>query len=706
MKNKVNNSKNLQRRQATIDDNGSQSSDSSSEDISPSQALSQAHNPRPSLPTATSRPSTGEVASNQPPQVISGVTANNNASYRAVLLQTLGINTNSHTPPSSQIHLATTNLLRSSTTPSAVTSTTPPAVTSTTPPTQHAPTATNSTTSAATTTPGGNSNAVGRRGRGNVPSTPSISNRRAESTPAASTISATTVSPPLLQLDIVSFLTHLRAKGSTLLHQNRKIISTTTKALFNISTAVLSNPSDIQQWRKLFSIIPIVFSTQDKVQVLDFLTKVLNNQWEEITLAYVENIINSRKAISGNRAGRRRSNQDVSSDTKMYRRAEKFLKAGRLGKALQVMERSLDETTLVDSTAENIISLLQSKHPQPIPQYIPNNTAIQFVERLSPPQPDDEDDDSYQRLIMSGPDFHELVMSSKKLISPGLDGIRADHLKVLLGYRDHQSKLQEELATNFATICNFLLLGDPRIPTEVSQALSSTLLVALTKSSTDVRPIGMGMLFRKYASFHLLNRVKVESLDSYFSKGFQFALHPAGLEEVIHNIEAARSYFPHYDVFNIDATNAFNSSNRLLGLYNIAKEFPIAIPLLRTMYMKPSKGYYFHSSAELGSMTHTVIPSCEGFHQGDVLGTWAYIMSLQPLLISLDEHLKSFVEENLDRIEAPILQKDGRELISLFFVDDGNLVGPHCLMVEAIKYLQERDLVLDTSSIPTKANTF
>jgi hypothetical protein len=42
----------------------------------------------------------------------------------------------------------------------------------------------------------------------------------------------------------------------------------------------------------------------------------------------------------------------------------------------------------------------------------------------------------------------------------------------------------------------------------------------------------------------------------------------------------------------IDADNAFNRSNRILGLQEVMKHFPSAFPFIRSMYLCRSNGWY------------------------------------------------------------------------------------------------------------------
>ena len=65
--------------------------------------------------------------------------------------------------------------------------------------------------------------------------------------------------------------------------------------------------------------------------------------------------------------------------------------------------------------------------------------------------------------------------------------------------------------------------------------------------------------------------------------------------------------------------------------------------------------------------------SAEGAHQGDVLGTWLFIMALQPFLLNLQK----------------ILEESGGNGLIRFYVDDGNIAADFETMTKLLKYVIE-----------------
>jgi len=119
-----------------------------------------------------------------------------------------------------------------------------------------------------------------------------------------------------------------------------------------------------------------------------------------------------------------------------------------------------------------------------------------------------------------------------------------------------------------------------------------------------------------------------------------------------------------------DAINAFNISQKLRALFETAQKTPAAFPLLRLMYLGDSTGFLLGMEGGIQEVL-----SREGFHQGDVLGTWGFAMSIQPLLRALRQHLADNGFWNVSLIR--------------FFVDDGNFAAPPEAMLLIMKFLFE-----------------
>jgi hypothetical protein len=99
------------------------------------------------------------------------------------------------------------------------------------------------------------------------------------------------------------------------------------------------------------------------------------------------------------------------------------------------------------------------------------------------------------------------------------------------------------------------------------------------------------------------------------------------MEGIIHSKALTFDEFPNHDIFTADGDNALNLVNRLTGLMEIRDHNPKAFAMTKNMYLHPSRDWYFGMSDEIRD-----VGCANGFHQGDVMATFGYVMTIQPLL--------------------------------------------------------------------------
>ena len=128
-------------------------------------------------------------------------------------------------------------------------------------------------------------------------------------------------------------------------------------------------------------------------------------------------------------------------------------------------------------------------------------------------------------------------------------------------------------------------------------------------------------------------------------------MHGTRNREDYHFTRQSLELHPDRDHFFMDAENAFNQVSRWKA--RIKEHFPFIIPLLSKIYGEDSNGWFFGHNCE-ETRTTTGIPSLEGVHQGDVLGSWIHCMTTLP-----------FVQE--------LAKLVGEVGSSKFFIDDGSL---------------------------------
>jgi hypothetical protein len=195
----------------------------------------------------------------------------------------------------------------------------------------------------------------------------------------------------------------------------------------------------------------------------------------------------------------------------------------------------------------------------------------------------------------------------------GLDGLRPQHLKDLIGGRTGAAvdRLVSRL-TEFANIC---LLG--RIPASVQSVFCGASLCALSKKSGGICPIAVGFVLRRLiakCACRSVNR-KMVSHFSHTQLGFGT---PRAAEAVAH---AARCYISRLRdgqaMLKLDFTNAFNSLYRDLILQTVLDELPELYPFI----------YMCYANASVLQFGDEVFASCEGAQQGDPLGPLLFCLA-------------------------------------------------------------------------------
>ena len=102
------------------------------------------------------------------------------------------------------------------------------------------------------------------------------------------------------------------------------------------------------------------------------------------------------------------------------------------------------------------------------------------------------------------------------------------------------------------------------------------------------------------------------------------------MEEIIHMFAETMERDPTLDVFCADGDNAFNAANRIRGLGEVKDNFPAALAYAKDMYLEESTAWYH-------GLPDNIKPVfCRnGYHQGHVLASWLYVMTIQPLLVHI-----------------------------------------------------------------------
>ena len=259
---------------------------------------------------------------------------------------------------------------------------------------------------------------------------------------------------------------------------------------------------------------------------------------------------------------------------------------------------------------------------------------------------------------------------------PGLSGLSFSSLRILF---QHDDALSQHL-TNF---CNRVLAGNTK---PVSRnLLSAGRAVLLPKATGGVRPIVVGECITRLVSYMALKEAMPQLLPHLLPQQLGCGL-PSGTDTVTTTVQATLDLHPDWTAISLDVRNAFNSFDRNTTWEPVQRITPELLPLYAYLYGKPSEQIFADTDGTARS-----IPSAAGSRQGCVFGTFAYAMSLQPIL-------EAVKEEHLAETEGAIL---------LAYVDDAIIVAPPKQAVAAMRTYSTKLYTHNLSSLrPDKCKAF
>ena len=426
-------------------------------------------------------------------------------------------------------------------------------------------------------------------------------------------------------------------------------------------------------WKKVLLLPAILFSSSDRKDLASRIDLLLQDQWDTFTLSLLRGknlpITPRDKVFEASSHGE----LPAAEWTKEHLRARACIEARELGKAMSIINaRPTPHTSL---SPDEKIQVLQSKHPPALEFRTTgfSQDTIDYIENC------EVDADTIISATM--PEVRDIIRKARKMIAHGADMLRYEHLKQLVGEMEEPKPAETEFCDLLCDLINTLLAGE--VPTAVLPAFRDNHLLGIPKSDHDLRPIGMGSVYRKIAASIGFKRAAAEFNTKHFNTK-QLALTQGGCEQIVHAFQVHMDDHPDHDLFCIDADNAFNSANRYMTLLETLQNFAGLYPFMRDMYKDPSNGFVFGHPSRI-----TSVISEEGLHQGDVLGTWGYIMAIQPMLEDLHTQLRSKFG---DEVEALVK----------FYVDDGNIAAPHHVMLFILDFLRAEGPKYGYKIKPTK----
>ncbi|KAL1448357.1 hypothetical protein WDU94_014016 [Cyamophila willieti] len=285
---------------------------------------------------------------------------------------------------------------------------------------------------------------------------------------------------------------------------------------------------------------------------------------------------------------------------------------------------------------QETLEALKTKHPTP-------SRELDF-----PCPPDDQ---LFSSILVTEPIVLKAINGFPAGSSPGLDGLRPQHLK------DIVSKSAGEAGTRALTaitkLCNFLLSGS--LPQELCPILYGASLCALKKKDGGLRPIAVGNTFRRLTAKLGCSKLRPALSDCLLPHQLGVSA-KMGCEAAIHSVRTYLSNPANMSkvLLKIDFKNAFNSVERDVLLMEIKENVPALYPFLYQCYRNPSELVFGKER----------IPSAVGAQQGDPCGPMAFSLAVQPIVKSMKSELNVWYLDDATIADNPsVVLEDLIELI-------------------------------------------
>ena len=417
----------------------------------------------------------------------------------------------------------------------------------------------------------------------------------------------------------------------------KDFVKKTRQVFIDVMSALVDNFDDLLLWKK-FLYLPIFLFQPFHLDHLSCreeyrqrLATISSDNWDSITLSHLK-----RRKVNP----RHRHGQPVNYDA-----VTKLVQRGQYSRAMHLLNRQR-----APDVAPNIVfDRLATKFPQHslstlTPQQLSTLTDFTLLDKT----------------VIEPLQLRRIVQKARSGIKNGMDKLRYEHLQSLVGIKPEPTADELDFCTHLAAICTCIANGDE--PRSVSYFLSDSELIGIPKDANDVRPIGIGSVLRKIVCKHLVQH-NAHAIKQCFPN--QHGMDIGGAERIVHDFNHIHDTHPEWDMFAMDAINAFNSCNRFTGLQHTMINVPGVFKHIFNMYgHNPTHNWFFGKPHGID-----YIEAHDGFTQGDTLATFMYCMSIQPFVDGLSRILTDYSG------------------ICRFYIDDGNICAPHDVMIQALEYI-------------------
>ena len=268
-----------------------------------------------------------------------------------------------------------------------------------------------------------------------------------------------------------------------------------------------------------------------------------------------------------------------------------------------------DVIIMKDGSSTTVRDILLEKHPE---------AASASSDVLLPGEPTDINAVWFDSITAEH--VKSVAMQSEGFTGPS--GLNAScWRRMCSAFKGASSQLCEAMADFTRLLATCVMQPGPLVP------FLACRLIALDKKP-GVRPIGIGEVLRRIVAKSILRVTKDDVMQAggYLQKCSGL---PAGIEAAVHAMQQIYEEATTEAMLLIDASNAFNSSNREVALHNVQRLCPPLSMILRNSYQSPDR-LFVNGGGE--------ITSSEGTAQGDPLSMAFYALATVPLITNLQQH--------------------------------------------------------------------
>ena len=221
---------------------------------------------------------------------------------------------------------------------------------------------------------------------------------------------------------------------------------------------------------------------------------------------------------------------------------------------------------------------------------------------------------------------------ARKGAAPGPSGFTAEVVRVVLDADDSTQA--------FADVAS--LLAQARVPDVIRAALGLGRMVALRKPTGGTRGLVVG---------DFLRRLTARTLAQQFAPSLEAACRPhqyalgnrAGLDALVHNVQARCAQDQALTVVSLDASAAYDGISRQTILHELRHlpEAAALLPFARLWLGRPSSFVW-----QQGPVSRS-ISQAEGVEQGDPLSPALFCLGLRPALQALQQEIREDLGERI-----------------------------------------------------------